>query len=244
MIEEPFAFGESAFSVSSPCVLTIPFGMKDAYIEAGWEASTFRAGIRNTIEETDQTPVIKFADDAVKTLCVTYWDVNGDGELSEAEAASLVDMGSIFQRNSNITSFEELKFFKGLTSIKAYEFQRCGNLTSITIPEGIESIGNNAFYLCYSLTTVTLPEGLTDIGYNAFSDCRGLTSIMIPKSVSSIGSGAFYRCSALTSIIIPKDVTFINTSAFCNCSNLASVISMIEEPFAFRSSAFKNISTE
>jgi len=46
MIEEPFAFGSNAFyNISSNCVLTVPYGTKDAYIEAGWTEDIFKGGI-------------------------------------------------------------------------------------------------------------------------------------------------------------------------------------------------------
>ena len=47
MIEKPFAFGKDAFKDISPtCVLTVPYGRKDAYIAAGWTTQVFKGGIR------------------------------------------------------------------------------------------------------------------------------------------------------------------------------------------------------
>ncbi len=45
-IEDPFAFESFAFSsISSDCVLTVPYGTKDAYIAAGWTEDVFKGGI-------------------------------------------------------------------------------------------------------------------------------------------------------------------------------------------------------
>ncbi len=45
-IEEPFAFGSSAFSqIASTCSLTVPAGTRDAYIAAGWTEDVFKGGI-------------------------------------------------------------------------------------------------------------------------------------------------------------------------------------------------------
>ena len=60
---------------------------------------------------------ITFADSNVKALCVQHWDGNGDGELSTDEAAAVTTLGSVFKENKSITSFEELRFFTGLTVI-------------------------------------------------------------------------------------------------------------------------------
>ncbi len=45
-IEEPFAFGNSAFwYISSSCVLYVPAGTRDAYIAAGWTEEVFKGGV-------------------------------------------------------------------------------------------------------------------------------------------------------------------------------------------------------
>ena len=45
-IETPFAFVSSAFlNISSTCVLTVPYGTRDAYIAAGWTTSVFKGGV-------------------------------------------------------------------------------------------------------------------------------------------------------------------------------------------------------
>ena len=41
-----------------------------------------------------QEETIQFADAAVKSLCVSAWDTDGDGELSYAEAAAVTDRAS------------------------------------------------------------------------------------------------------------------------------------------------------
>jgi hypothetical protein len=101
-----------------------------------------------------------------------------------------------------------------VTSIGDSAFDRCENLTSITIPDGVTSIGNGVFFSCGSLTSVTIPDSVTSIGYQAFGYCRSLTSITIPDSVTSIGARAFYSCRSLTSI---------GDYAFSNCRNLARI---------------------
>jgi hypothetical protein len=223
------------------------------------DGSTFR------VVEVATSPAIDFADANVKRLCVENWDTNGDGELSEAEAAAVPDLGEVFKGNTTITSFNELQYFTGLTSIGNCAFEYCSKLTSVTIPNSVTSIGELAFCYCESLTSVTIPNsvtsigdgafyccgltsvtignGVTSIGNSAFWNCSGLTSVIIPESVTSIGVKAFLGCKGLTSITIPGSVTSIGQGAFVGCTSLTSVVSEIQEPFAFGDDAFSGISS-
>ena len=166
---------------------------------------------------------IVFADANVKALCVANWDTNSDSELSTEEAAAVTDLGTVFKNNTTITSFDELSYFTGLTSIGASAFSFCSGLTSVTISGSVTSIGGWAFYECDGLTSVTIPNSVTSIGSDAFCHCRGLTSVIIGNSVTSIGNEAFNGCSGLTSITIPSSVTSIGSQAFNGCSGLTSI---------------------
>ena len=203
------------------------------YVPAGSKAAYGKASVWNEFKEIIEIENITFADSKVKSLCVANWDVNKDGELSYAEAAAVTSIGRVFYGNKEITSFNELQYFTGLTSI-----------------------GNNAFYGCSGLTGISIPSSVTSIGIIAFSGCSGLTSIVIPGSVTSIGNYAFEGCSGLTTItveagnpvydsrnncnaiieiatnelisgckntVIPSSVTSIGSSAFSGCSGLTSV---------------------
>ena len=168
-IKVPFTFGPDAFwGISATCTLTVPYGTKDAYIAKGWTENIFKGGI---IETTPPSPNITFADAKVKALCVANWDTDGDGELSEAEAAAVTSLGTVFKFNAQITSFDELQYFTGITSIGKQEFIYCEKLTSVTIPNSVKSIGNGAFNFCYGLTSVNIPNSVTDIGGDAFYGC-------------------------------------------------------------------------
>ncbi len=188
---------------------------------------------------------IVFADANVKALCVENWDTNGDGELSYLEAAKITSLEYVFSYNEEITSFEELQYFIGLSSIGNYTFEYCYNLTSVTFPNTITSIGYNAFAGCSGLTgSLTIPNSVTSIGESAFSDCYGITGLLtIGNSLSSIGSYAFYDCYGLTSLTIGSSVTSIGNYAFSYCDGLKSIIALSEMPPTLGTNAFNQVST-
>lgn len=207
-------------------------------------------------------PCILFADAEVKRICVQEWDTDGDGELSEVEAANVKSLGYTFGLSS-ITTFDELRYFTGLTTIDEHAFDRCPNLQSITIPPQVTSIRRAAFSACGALTTVDLPEGLTTIEEMSFERCSGLKSITIPSKVTNIGRAAFSVCSSLTTMILPEGLTSIpelcfercsglksinipasvnsiGNNAFAQCNSLEDIVSDILEPFDIDASVFTN----
>ena len=163
---------------------------------------------------------IVFADANVKAICVEHWDVNGDGELSYAEAALVTDLSNYFQYNSSISSFDELQFFIGLTSIGNSAFYNCTNLASIVFPNSVTEIGDWVFEYCYALTgDLIIPNSITTIGNGAFYYCYGLNgNLTIGESVVNIGSNAFYYCyniQSITSLAIVPPTIMNNSLSYC-----------------------------
>ena len=236
--KNPFAFGTDAFNIiSSDCILFVPAGTRDAYIAAGWTEDIFKGGV------VEMSSYIEFADSNVKTLCVSNWDTNNDGELSYDEAAAVTYLGEVFKSNQEITSFNELQYFTGLANINGFAFFECTKLKSVIMPEGIKSIYYNAFQQT-GLISVVIPEGVTTVDNAAFYACPDLSSVSLPESLKSIGHYAFEVCGKLKTIIIPKNVSTIGNYAFRACENLRKIKMESKNPFAFGTDAFNNISSE
>ena len=208
--------GDAFRDVDRSIPVYVPYGSVAAYQAAdGW--SEFTNIIGNLADP------IPFADDNVKTLCVANWDTNGDGELSYAEVAAVTDLGEVFKSNSTITSFNELQYFTGLTSIGLNAFKSCTSLASIEMPNSVTSIGMYAFESCANLTSVVFSNSLTSIGSCAFRYCSGLITIELPNTLTTIGTSAFALCNGLTAIDIPNSVTYIGQQAFFNCDDVTTV---------------------
>ena len=144
-IETPvsISIGSSTFPNRANATLIVPAGSKSAY-----EGADYWKEFKEIIEAEAPSPAIAFADANVKELCVANWDTNHDGELSEAEAAAVTDLGEVFNGNTTITSFNELQYFTGLTTIGNNAFDGCSSLTSIAIPSSLKWVKTESFWGC------------------------------------------------------------------------------------------------
>ena len=203
-----------------------------------------------TISKTGQSVdsnIIQFEDKDIKKLCVGFWDIDGDGELSYEEAAAVTTIGTVFKDNTDIEFFNELKFFTGLTTLEANAFMNCTNLWSLTIPANISTIDNTAFSNCTSLSRIMFEKGskltVIDGGYDAsmvqnpyygiFTGLPALTMIEIPANVEEIKPCAFYRCTNLQFVVFEENskLKIIRggyektrpLGAFESCKNLQSI---------------------
>lgn len=134
---------------------------------------------------------IRFADKAVQVICVANW---GDGiGITEAQAAAVTTIGTKFKGNTEITSFNELEKFTGLTSIY-----------------GRDNVHGNvgAFENCTSLKQVTLPLSVTSLGGWCFQGCTALETIENLEQIITIGAASFKNCTSLK-----KDLYFPNLTA-------------------------------
>ena len=237
----PPALGNGVFNyVNHSIPVYIPVGSLEFYQNAdGWNE------FDNFVE------LITFADANVKALCVANWDTDGDGELSYAEAAAVTSLENVFYGNSSITSYNELQYFIGLTSIGSHEFYNCHRLTSIEIPNSVTSIGDSAFSGCSGLGQIIVDS--ENSVYDSRDNCNaiiytssnllvvGCKNTVIPNSVTSIGDLAFYHCTGLTSIEIPNSVTSIGEAAFYGCTGLSSMTVLAYNPPVLGSSAFNQV---
>ncbi len=159
--------------------LYVPRGSKNDYM-----VTPIWKDFKEIIEYGDiDIEIINFADQVTKRICVANWDADGDEELSVDEAAAVTSLGTVFTQ-SQISSFDELKFFKGLSSIGEGAFKG-STVKSLTIPENVSLLGKEAFLNCKSLVSLHIPAKVSVIGQNALSGCTSMTSITVDDGNSS-----------------------------------------------------------
>lgn len=110
-----------------------------------------------------------------------------------------------------------------VTAIGKGAFERCADLTSIVISEGVSMLSSDAFSECINLKSVTIPSTLEETAfYDAFDFCKGLENIVVADNHPTLESrgNAIIRKESLElifgckSTVIPDDVTGIAPYAF------------------------------
>lgn len=180
-----------------PGMLFVPEGTKSLYEKAvGWDF--FTIVLESDMSEYDAT-LISFADPLVRQLAAAAWDQDGDNQLSYDEAAAVTDLGNVFT-GKDITTFNELKYFKGLKEIADSAFKYT-KLSAIVIPDSVTRIGVSAFQST-ALSKLTIPAALTEIDDSAFAYNSGITKMTVPANIVKVGVGAFKGCPNLPSISV------------------------------------------
>lgn len=98
---------------------------------------------------------ISFADSEVERICVENFSSNGVC-LTYEDAESVRDLGTVFQNNTAITSFDELKYFSGIGEIGDGIFSGCTNLRTVSFSENTRYFRDYIFSGCTSLENVKL----------------------------------------------------------------------------------------
>lgn len=203
------------------------------------------------------TQNIQFADPITKYLCssqwlnssnidnLNSWDKNLDGELSYQEAANVKYIGYYhYFHGSAISSFNELRYFIGVTYIGKEAFKDCSKLYTIVIPDNVKTIEQNAFYDCSDLQFVTWGNNITDIQDRAFYGCTSLRFIILGDYVETIGAYAFYGASSINistlRVTLPASVKSIGDYAFHNRNVEFVYCKSLTPPFLGGANVFGN----
>lgn len=127
---------------------------------------------------------------------------------------------TLLQCTGNIS---ELSVADGITAIGDQVFLDANLLTKITLPTSVKAIGKLAFSGCKWLKTVEGGQGITLLGERAFAGCCCLEHIPLPQTLCQLGASAFENCTSLQEITLPEGVEEIPPRAFFRCHSLRHV---------------------
>lgn len=162
----------------------------------------------------------RFTGDTVEVKA--YVGAGGDVVIPASyQGSPVTSIGiSAFEKCDNITS---VTIPDSVTLIDKFAFRRC-SLANVFIPHSVTEIGRQAFFYCSALKRVDIPSGIITLEPDTFAGCKNLVDVNIPSGVTRIGGGAFYGCSSLTNLYIPGSVNSIGDEAFYGCTSLTDVI--------------------
>lgn len=153
---------------------------------------------------------ITFADANVKALCVANWDTDHDEQLSTEEAAAVTTLGTVFREKTTITTFNELQFFTGLTSINSNAFYK-STIEQVTFPSTVTAIGEYAFSQSNIGTELVIPGTVKTIGNHAYYNCKRLNRVILQEGVETVGWHTFSGPIAVLSL--PTTLTYMSSMA-------------------------------
>lgn len=186
---------------------------------------------------------IVFADPVVEAICASTW---GDGiGITKAQAAAVTNLSTTFRNNTNITSFDELRYFTGLTYI--YGANVGGSLQGafegttlqkITIPENVTTIRGGAFKNATALSELTiLRTGTLTFSASSLTNVTTITRINTPSisawlNITWNGNTGFVNSNhtlyindvLAENIEIPSGISTIQKYSFYKVTSLTSII--------------------
>ncbi|MDD3946627.1 MAG: leucine-rich repeat protein, partial [Clostridia bacterium] len=93
-------------------------------------------------------------------------------------------------------------------------FSGNSTITTVSLPNTITTIPAYTFAECTNLSTINIPTSLTYLGWAAFQRTKVSSLNFGNTSIKEIFPDTFYNCTSLTSVTLPSTVTRIHEGAF------------------------------
>ncbi len=146
----------------------------------------------------------------------------------------------------------EIYIGNNVTEIGKQAFDRCSQLTVLSIGDGVETmqfrakrklIGgyNYTFKNCKKLSVIYFGNGLTEIDDYAFEGNNSLQEVYFGNGLTSIGKSSFSNCRNLKTVQFGNSLTGIGEGAFEFCESLETVdLSTVSSTFVIGDKAFRS----
>ena len=173
---------------------------------------------------------IPFEDSNVEAVLLAKGVGDGLG-ITYKDAAKVTTISTWFNGNGVITSFDELKYFKNITTLGASTFKNCLNLEKVNLDNIVKLTGwdgAGAFYNS-GIKEVRLPKlSVIDNSYCCEFQDSLVERILSLGKITTIPNGntnfGFCKnCKLLTYVNLPDTLTSIGVDAFRGCLLLTRV---------------------
>ena len=198
----PTLASTSAFNNTNNCPIYVP----DVSVEAYKQATNWSAYADRIMSMFYYLGYIDFADpNVLQVLLDAGYDTDADGKISIEEAAAVTDINNVFANNNNITTFNEFKYFTGITDTTkmSYIFWGCKNLREITLPESITHI-RRAFFYNTVITELTIPKNVV-YANEIFENCNTIKKVIIETNYNWTNDA--FAWSSIEQYVLSPNVT-------------------------------------
>lgn len=179
---------------------------------------------------------IRFADPAVEAVLMAN-GVSSDGVgITKEDAAAVTSIGTWFKGNTDITSFDEFKYFTGVTFLGTNDtsanngaFADCTNLEYLTLPPSCVTLRVQALHNCTSLKRVNGFEHVKTIRNRMATNALLSQDLNLASVEGEIGFAAFANTGITGISSLGKCTSLANTNSsgsgvFDKCKSLKSVV--------------------
>ena len=171
------------------------------------------------------SPYVIFVDPAVEAICVANWSQDGLG-VTMQELQGVTNIGTLF-RYTTAKSFDEFKFFTGVTTIPTLAFANTTALVSIELPNTVVELGAQSFNLAQAIKSIVIPSSVTTIRQYVFINNNALdTAVVLPTTPPTNDGGNFSNPSK---VYVPYSADHSILAAYQSANNWSAIASKLYE---------------
>ena len=127
--------------------------------------------------------------------------------------------------------FDKRKIYSipdGTEVIGKEAFERCNNITRLSIPESVKRIQSYAFWSMDALEEINISPLVSELD-KTFGNCKNLKEVYIPENskLKKI-KGAAFGFSKISTLMLPSFEVEIDKTAFVGCENNVSLKSYVK----------------
>ena len=173
---------------------------------------------------------IPFADSNVEAVLLAKGVGDGLG-VTYKDAAMVTSISNWFKGNDVITSFDELKYFKNITTLGASTFKDCLNLEKVNLDNIVKLTGHDGAGAFYNsgIKNVSLPKlSVIENSYPCEFQNSLVERILSLGEITTLPNGNLNfgfckNCTLLTYVNLPDTLTSIGDYAFYGCTALPEI---------------------